>query len=396
VTAGLAIFVLVCWIGILVQTILNITLVSRLDRNAVPSRTPAVSIIVPARNEADIIHESVRAFLAQDYPDLEVIVVNDRSTDTTGEIVQRIGKTDSRVILINGEEPPPGWLGKPWALHQGASVARGEFFLFVDADLIYAPAAVRSAMAFLLKHEAGSLSWYPRMVMKGFWENILMPCLAVIGFMELPTWLANRSRSPRLGIGGGPGTLVSRDLYFQSGGHEALRNAIIDDVGLVRQIRRTGNRTMILLADDLASLRMYRGLREIVEGFTKNSSVVFDNNVAVIALMLVLGVLVHIWPYALALAGLIHWLRGVPIGAVATIGIVTVVLITVARMMLFVWLRYRLDNAVLGHPLMFAVILYVLARSAWKVAILGQVSWRGRTYPARGLTFGGESRSRTE
>jgi chlorobactene glucosyltransferase len=396
VIAGLAIFVLVCWIGILIQTILNVTLVSRLDRNAIPSRTPAVSIIVPARNEADIIDDSARAFLAQDYPDFELIVVNDRSTDRTAEIVQQIAKTDPRLILINGEEPPAGWLGKPWALHQGAAVARGEFFLFVDADLIYAPAAVRAAMASLLKHDAGSLSWYPRMVMKGFWENILMPCLAVVGFMEIPTWLANRSRSPQLGIGGGPGTLLSRQLYFQTGGHESLKNAIIDDVGLVRQVRRAGHRSLILLADDLSSLRMYRGLREVIEGFTKNSSIVFDNNVPVIAVMLVLGVLVHIWPYALALAGLIHWLRGMPIGMVATIGIATVVLITISRLVLFVWLRYRLDNAIFGHPLMFATILYVLARSAWKVAIRGEVTWRGRTYSTSGLTFGGNSRSRAE
>jgi chlorobactene glucosyltransferase len=396
VLAGLATFVLVCWIVILIQTILNLTLVSRLDRNAVPSRTPAVSIIVPARNEASVIDESVRAFLAQDYPDLELVVVNDRSTDRTAGIVQEIAKTDRRLVLVNGEEPPPGWLGKPWALHQGAAVARGEFFLFVDADLIYAPSAVRSAVASLLKHGAGSLSWYPRMVMKGFWENILMPCLAVIGFMELPTWLANRSTNPQLGIGGGPGTLLSRDIYFQSGGHEGLKNAIIDDVGLVRQVRRAGHRSLILLADDQSSLRMYRGFREIVEGFTKNSSIVFDNNVAVIALMLVLGVLIHIWPYGLALVGLIHWLRGIPIGNAAMIGIATVLLITVSRVMLFVWLRYRLDNAIFGHPLMFGTILYVLARSAWKVAILGEVNWRGRSYSTRGLTFGGSSQRRPE
>ena len=393
---GLAIFVLVCWIGILIQTILNMLLVSRLERDAVPSRMPAVSIIVPARNEGESINDSVRAFLAQDYPDLEVIVVNDRSADATGEIVQQIAQTDSRLILIQGEEPPDGWLGKPWAVHQGASVARGEFLLFVDADLIYAPAAVRSAMASLLKHNAGSVSWFPRMVMKGFWENILMPCLAVIGFMELPTWLANRTRNPQLGIGGGPGTLLSREIYFQTGGHEALKNAIIDDVGLVRQVRRAGHRSLILLADDLSSLRMYRGFREVIEGFTKNSSIVFDNNVPVIALILVLGVLVHIWPYALALAGLIHWLSGMPVGTAAAIGIATVLLITISRLMLFVWLRYRLDSAIFGHPLMFGTILYVLARSAWKVAILGEVTWRGRTYSTRGLTFGGSQRSGAE
>ncbi|HET8797135.1 MAG TPA: glycosyltransferase family A protein, partial [Thermoanaerobaculia bacterium] len=130
------------WLIALATTILNLRRVPKLAPR-LPKHLPLVSVIVPARDEERAIERAVRRFLAQTWPSLEVIVVNDRSVDATGAILAAIG--DPRLIVIDGEEPPAGWLGKPWALHQGSLRAKGELLLFVDADVMYAPDAVAAA-----------------------------------------------------------------------------------------------------------------------------------------------------------------------------------------------------------------------------------------------------------
>src|ERR1041385_5172030 len=130
----------------LARTILNLNVVRTLQsaRGGLEN-PPHVSILVPARNEERIIERTVRAFLAQDYPHFEVIVVDDRSTDATPQILASID--DPRLVVVRGEEMPPGWLGKPWALHQAAARARGELLMFVDADIVYAPGTIAAAVA---------------------------------------------------------------------------------------------------------------------------------------------------------------------------------------------------------------------------------------------------------
>ena len=151
--------ILAAWLMALLRTVVNLTLIPRLTADMRPSKEPLVTVIIPARDEAHIIERTVRAFLAQTYANLEVIVVNDRSTDGTGDIVRAIH--DDRLTVIDGVEPPAGWMGKPWALYQGSRAARGELLLFVDADLIYAPPALAAAVAYLQAHSVALLSLFP-------------------------------------------------------------------------------------------------------------------------------------------------------------------------------------------------------------------------------------------
>jgi glycosyltransferase involved in cell wall biosynthesis len=373
----LATVVLIAWALALVRTIVNLALVPRLRADARPEREPFVSIIIPARDEARVIEQTVRAFLAQTYPNLEVIVVNDRSTDGTGEILR--GLFDDRLTIIDGDEPPPGWLGKPWALDQGSRIARGELLLFVDADVVYAPAAIRAAVAHREIRQTALLSLLPHFEMRGLGENAAMPMLAMFCFTFMPTWMSNRTRFAALAIGGGTGNLVTRSAYAAGGGHEALRDSVVDDVALARLVRRSGGTTEVVRADELVSLRMYHGLAEVVEGFTKNAFAIYGRNY-VFGLLINAGALIfHILPYVLALTG-------------DRIGIVTVVIISVTRLILFRSLRYRLDNALFLHPLMVAIWIWIFLRSMWLTGIRRQILWRGRTYDARQTRFGAERR----
>ncbi len=371
----LSLIVFAAWVLALVRTVINLLLIPRLRSEEQAGREPLLSVVIPARDEARIIERTVRAFLAQTYPHLEIVVVDDRSTDGTGDILRRLD--DPRLLVVSGDEPPPGWLGKPWALHEGSLHARGELLLFVDADVIYAPSAIRAAVAHLERRRPSLLSLLPHFEMRGLGENAAMPMLAMVCFTFLPTWLSNRTRIAGLAIGGGTGNLVVRDRYDAIGGHEALKDSVVDDVALARLMRRGGNPTETVRADDVVSLRMYHGLREVVAGFTKNAFAVLGRSYVATVLVAAGCVVFHILPYGLAAAG-------------DRIALGTVALITLTRLILFRSLRYRLDNAVFLHPLMVAIFGWIFLRSMWLTGIRHRLLWRGRIYDARQTRFGAD------
>jgi chlorobactene glucosyltransferase len=368
----LSLIILASWVIAFATTVLNLWLVPVLRPRPL-KRTPLVSVIVPARDEERSIERAVRGLLAQSYPNLEVIVVNDRSVDSTGAILASID--DPRLIVITGAEPEEGWLGKPWAMHQGSVRANGELLLFVDADVIYAPETITASVSRFDAHDIALLSLFPHLEVRGFWENVVMPNLVVFGFTVLPLWLTNRTRIPSIAIGGGPGNMVRRDEYVAVGGHVALKDAVVDDVGLARLVRRNGHRTEVVRAEDLVRVRMYHGLGEIVRGFTKNSFAVFGRSYVAAFVAVLAAFVFHLLPYALACTG-------------DRFAIASVVLITLTRVILFRAVGYRLDTALFAHPLMMLVWCWIVVRSTWVTGIRNRLEWRGRQYDARRTRFG--------
>jgi chlorobactene glucosyltransferase len=361
------------WVWTLATTILNVWLVPRLGRGPQVADGRLVSVVIPARNEERTIGATVRAMLAQTYANLEVIVVNDRSTDRTAGILGEIG--DPRLVVIDGEEPPPDWLGKPWACDQGCRAARGELLLIVDADVQYGAEALAAMVAYMNEQaEIAMIAVLPRFVLHGFWENVAMPMLAVAAFMFIPSWLANRTTIAAFGIGGGTGNFVRRRDFDEIGGYASLHAAVVDDVGMAQQLRAHGMRTHAVRADDFISLRMYHGAREIIDGFTKNLFMAFGGFVGV-SVMLPMMLLFHFVPYLLLLRG-------------DMLAIVTVILISLSRLILFRSIGARLDNALLGHPVMVAFWTWIFIRSTWMTGVRKQVQWRGRTYERTWTRFG--------
>ncbi|HUR82341.1 MAG TPA: glycosyltransferase family 2 protein [Thermoanaerobaculia bacterium] len=356
---------------ILITTLINLLGVPRL-RQREPGRFPRVSVIIPARDEERAIERTVRALLAQTYPELEIIVVNDRSVDRTGGILAQF----PRITVIDNTEPPEGWLGKPWALHQGSLRATGELLLFMDADVVYEPDAISQAIAhFEQRGDLALLMLFPDLEAHGFWEHVSMPNLTMFAFTLAPLWLSNRTRIVHFAVGAGTGNLVRADLYRAAGGHEALRGAVIDDVGLARLMRSEGHRTEVVRAEKQVGVRMYHGLREVIDGFTKNSFAVVGYSYVLAAATLVLAALVHLLPFVLALTGEPR--------ALATVG-----LIALTRVILFGSFGYRLDNALFAHPLMIGVWCWIMIRSMWLTGVRRRLQWRGRTYDAGNTKFG--------
>lgn len=238
-----------------------------------PLRTgPLVSIVIPARNEARDIGAAVASHLAQQYRNIELILVDDESTDATAAIARDAARDDPRFRIVEGRPVPAGWVGKSWACHQGASVASGAWLLFSDADVVHAPDALGRALAMAVRLDRGGLTLAPRVDTGTIAERAVMPAaIQLIQTMVAPAPLA-RMRHVPITMAAGAYLLIRRDVYDAVDGHAGVGHHMVDDLSLAGAIKRSG--ALLVPADGtgLVHLRMYRGLREMWRGWRKNAA----------------------------------------------------------------------------------------------------------------------------
>jgi len=355
---------------------------SRAARGLSPCLLPRVSVVIPARDEAAEIERTVRSHLAQDYPDLQVVVVDDRSTDGTAKILETLSGEDSRVTVVAGREPPEGWLGKPHTLLSGARAADGELLLFADADVRYDPRTLREAVALMDERALDLLAFFPRLETRGFWESVLMPYLGVAVFLGLG-FLARVRRCP-IAMGAGAGNLVRRRVYDSIGGHAALADSVVDDVRLAVTVKRAGFRVAAFRAEDRVAVRMYQGFRGVWNGFTKNVAWVYSGfGGALLFVLTILLLAVSIAPAAvLALAAV-----GV---AIPPGDVVLAAAIFASSVLVRGTLAATLGDPLwpaLSHPIMTAVWTGLMGRSLFHRFIRKRLTWRGREFDARSARF---------
>jgi chlorobactene glucosyltransferase len=267
-------FLVFCWLVSLVLTVYGLarrqTLRSAADSPASTTDSPLVSILIPARNEEHrVLTECVRSILAQDYERFEVIAVNDRSTDRTPAILETIATGDERLRVIEGEELPAGWLGKPYAMQQAVHLARGEWILATDADMIFDRTALRSAMDHVLKAKGDAMTLIPHFDAHSFWERVMIPTWCWVFLMFAIFFrISNPKSQGAAGIGGF--FLMRREVLDRIGGYAALKDEVIEDVRLAEMIKRSGARLFTEHAPALLRTRMYSNFREMWECSTKN------------------------------------------------------------------------------------------------------------------------------
>lgn len=225
-----------------------------------------VSVVIPARNEADDLPATLDGLLAQDYENLEVVVVDGGSTDGSREAARARG---SRVRLIEEDPLPAGWVGKNWACWTGAQATHGDWLLFLDADVRCTPTAVRSVVAYAETERADLVSISPRVEMVGFWERLILPFFVQMVLVYFRAPRVNRDTS-HAAIANGQFLLVRRDTYARVGGHQSIRSYVLEDVELARRVRAAHGRLRMTQSPDLATTRMYRDPAEMFEGLLKN------------------------------------------------------------------------------------------------------------------------------
>ena len=258
-------------LGILANVLNNLRLLRRMPRHGpLPDPPPLLSVLIPARNEERNIGRCLESLLRQDYPCLEILVLDDESSDQTADVVAKLAAEHPQIRLLRGQLLPPGWHGKTYACQQLAQAARGEWLLFTDADTVHAPHAVSSALRAALETRADLVSLFPRAVMGTFWEAVALPMITVGPMCYLPLGLINRTRHPLVTLAIGPFMFFRRDFYWRIGGHEAVKQDIAEDVFLARLVKRNGGRLALMDGTRTVSVRFYRGLNEAWRGFSKS------------------------------------------------------------------------------------------------------------------------------
>ena len=257
---------------------------------------PSVSVIVPARNEAAAIEQSLRSLLQSDYPNVQLLAVNDRSTDDTGAIMNRVANEDPRCHVTHIEVLPGDWLGKNHAMHVAASIATGEYLLFTDGDVIHDPAALRSAMTYLQRKQLRHLCLLPRMVPGGFFENCVVAFFGLAFAIGQQVHLT-RTRWPFAYVGVGAFNLIDAEFYRSFGGHTAIAMDVIDDVKLGKMVKQHGGTQDFIGAPGLLSIRWYDSLWGVIAGLEKNGFAALNYSLTSVLLCTVVFVVTMMLPY---------------------------------------------------------------------------------------------------
>ena len=367
---GLLIFLLV----ILVITLSNIRILRNLGGYPMPSRFPSVSALVPARNEEDNIAACICSLLEQQYPDFEVLALDDNSTDGTWQVLSELAEDHERLRVIKGESLPPDWLGKNWACHQLAQAAKGEILLFTDADTRHHPLALRDGVAALLAREADLLTAFPHEEVVSWGERLMVPLFPWFIIAFLPLFVAYRVKNPAFSATIGQFMLIRHEAYDQAGGYEAIRMEAVDDVALGRNVKAYGLRWRMINGGNRIRCRMYRGFRETYRGFTKNLFAGFRYKILKFTL-------VWLWLGVAFLEPLVVFLIGLATGFSSLYIVLAAMGILVSAM---IW---GASNRCFGFPFYLTflypvnmILVLAIAAGSLFFALTGRADWKGRTF----------------
>ncbi|MBK8267238.1 MAG: glycosyltransferase [Planctomycetes bacterium] len=347
-------------------------------RRSVNRNLPPVCVIIPARNEAGRIGECLRSIFQQDYDGLRVIVVDDRSDDGTSERARAAAAGDTRVSVQRIDELPAGWCGKSHALWRAAETAESPWLLFVDADGRLEPGGLAAMIQHAEKNRADLLSLWPRDASEGFWERLIVPLCGAMIVIWYGRAASGDDASTRA-FANGQFLLIRREAYFKSGGHAAVREAIVEDIPLARRVKAAGWRVQSAIGANICSVRMYSSFREVVSGWTRiYIGVLTPLQIALSAVSILLGSLA---PYVVLTFVLVvrdrvdsAWWR-----FFATLSVLHLTALMVTSVRFFSLAQCRLRYLWL-YPLSCVAVLMILF-SAW-IRRIGRstIQWRGTTY----------------
>jgi glycosyltransferase involved in cell wall biosynthesis len=383
---GLVILISLCalWVAGLGYLIVAIRRLPELRESQAPMPEvwPHVSVVIPACNEVANLESAVATLLQQDYPDLEIILVDDRSSDGTGEIIDRLARDDPRIRAVHIKSLPPGWLGKVHALHRGVEQASGEWLLFTDADVHFGAAVLRRAVALVLHQRVDHLALIPRTIQKSLWLELAVNTFGLLFFITTRAASVNRADSKAF-VGIGAFNLVKAERLHQTAGFEWLRLEPGDDVGLGMMIRQSGGRTRLAFAYEDLSLQWYSSVRAMFKGLEKN---LFGPGCRYRWWLMLLQVGV-IWslvaaPYVSLALGVAHGLAPLWIAGAAAISVHLIFTACFA-------IERKIKPLILSLlPVGVVLITAMMLRAGYQCLKNGGIDWRGTHYPIDQLRAG--------
>jgi chlorobactene glucosyltransferase len=380
-------FPLYVLVGLLAWTLLGLAMFMGRSRMArlvkwrgqLPPNPPHVSILVPAKDEGPRIRRCIESILSQDYPNFSIIAVDDRSTDETGPILDALAKEHSRVRVVHIETLPADWLGKCHALWSGAKLAEAnDWLFFVDSDVTLKPNALSSALSLAIARNYDVLTLLTALECHTFLERLLLPLAAAAWSIMHTISLTNDDNRKQIAAANGQFLLIRREVYDSVGGHEAVKNQIVEDVELARLLKANGHSIRFFSGDHLASTRMHATLRQMFHGWGRIYSGTSRRQMTriVLAMIFLLISTFSVYPaLAYALVRLEHrWL----IASLTHFGVMTTMLALIYR-----WSRNPARFAAL-IPFSGSILLAIFTFSL-RLCRTGKVQWRNTTYDVRAM-----------
>jgi len=369
--------ILVFLISFLSLLVWNLKLLKRSPKNKkADCDLPFVSVLVPMRNEEKNAEACINSLLLLDYPEYEIVVLNDDSTDNTGNILTELSKKNNKLRVIENHGLPPGWMGKTYACTLLAEEAKGEFLLFTDADVYHNSKSLKNIVKLSLEYNADLLSAVPEQIMNSFAEKLLVPFLYFIMFVFLPLFMIRFNKFPRFSAAIGQYMLFKKQAYEKIGGHGAVEDSIIEDVHLARLIKK--NNLKLLLIDGTAYIKckMYNGLNEIFSGFSKNIFAGLGHSLLLLSAVILISTILFVYPFF----ALFYYLPNHE----QSLGILYLLLsqiIVIYTMRYLLLLKFKQNFlSVILHPFGMIMIMILSIRSFWSSAILKEAVWKGRKY----------------
>jgi chlorobactene glucosyltransferase len=371
----LSILQLLLIIAIVVYLTINTYFLVKVDPEGGPlSNYPFVSVCVPARDEERDIEACLTSLLNQNYPHFEVIVVDDNSSDNTPGIIRALRERYANLVDIQGAELPDDWYGKPFALHQAEQKARGELLLFTDADPVFQPYALTTAVDLMQKHQLDMVTLLPGAEFGSFWERTVQPVIFAF-IVALTRFKKVNDPESKSAMGVGAFILLRREVYDRVGGYATLKQAILEDINMARLVKQSGAKIMIADAQKIYSIRMYHSFQEIWTGWRKNVFLAMKKSIfkTFYYILCVLGFVVTPW----LLVGVHLWV-GSGLGWLA-MALVGLGLVLITELALCHELNLEKGYALL-FPLGALIMAAIMINSMIHILFMGQAEWRGRTY----------------
>lgn len=349
-------------------------------RPRMPLAWPSLSVVIAAFDEADTIEPALESLLAQDGPRLQIVVADDRSSDGTGEIVDRLAARDARISVVHVRELPEGWLGKVHALARGLERATGTWVLFTDADVRFAPGALRQAIAYAEDEGIDHLVVHPEVVSRSFWVGVGVAAATRTVFALAKPWETADPGSKKA-AGAGAFNLVRRAAFDRTPGFAWLKLEVADDVGLGAMVKAAGGRSRFVLGRDVAEVEMYRTPSDAVRGFEKNAFAQAARFSLWRGLLLaVIGAMSALGAFAAFLPAGVSWLPLVGVIALcAHVATARIVSRTTASSLAYGLLAMPLGDLLLACATLRATLVCVRR---------GGLAWRGTVYPTALLRAG--------
>ncbi len=342
---------------------------------------PRVTAIIPAKDEEQTLADCLASVCAQTYPDLRILVVNDRSTDGTAAVAEEFAAADPRIRLLNIEELPTGWTGKNHALHVAAGQTDSPWLWFLDADTRHAPESLSVMMEFARRESADLVSLVTELRCESFWERVLQPLEGIVLMRSFSPVSVNDDRA-RIAFANGQYILIRQDAYRAAGGHAAVRDRFVEDIYLAQRVKDQGHRTRVAMSTEISSTRMYTSLPQMINGWSRILYDAVDRRISPLALK-ILEPIVFSQSGDVALLVAIGMLLfggwSVFAGWLLGLSVVHQVLKTSLLYRMYLWSAPRTARSALLYPLAGIVSAWITWR-AIQMCLTGQVRWRGTVY----------------